>query len=220
MPALSHRAARRRSALVTLAAVLTLAACSPASDSPPGGTAAPRSPGQETSPEASPDPSATPGTDPSVDTDAPVRWDLPDAPGYVLSPTQPLPTVLQLDNAELGCAYQASYEVIPDEGITDSEYTDAALVNAVAAIGTASTETGRRDGVIPTSAGPLEAREIALVLETSGVEVEMRMLMRASGRDGVLVALVQVCPGGLLDEATWEGLVAGTTLSGTTATDF
>ncbi|WP_043497667.1 hypothetical protein [Georgenia sp. SUBG003] len=150
---------------------------------------------------------------------ATVTWDYPEVEGYALSEDPPADTVVQLENTDLSCLLQLTHEVIPDAGIDDSTYTDTAIENATSALGDV-TETGREDAAIPSDAGPLAAREVSLTAASGSQELDVMMVLRASSADQVLVGLVHICPSGGLDENAWDSFVAGTTLHGTTATDF
>ncbi|WP_143427052.1 hypothetical protein [Georgenia soli] len=186
-----------------------LAACTGASSG--DGATAPGS-GSTASETSAPEPTAA--AEPAT-----VTWDHPELEGYAVSEEPPTDTVVQLENDDLACLLQLTHEVIPDAGIDDSTYTDTAIKNATSALGEI-TETGREDSAIPSDAGPLAAREVSLTASSGAQELDVRMLLRASSADQVLVGLVHVCPAGGLDEATWDSFVAGTTLHGTTATSF
>lgn len=184
-----------------------LAACTGASS---GDDATPPGPGSTTSAAPEPTAAAEPAT---------VTWDHPEPEGYAVSEEPPTDTVIQLENTDLACLLQLTHEVVPDAGIDDSTYTDTAINNATSALGEV-TETGREDSAIPSDAGPLAAREVSLTASSGAQELDVRMLLRVSSADQVLVGLVHVCPAGGLDEAAWDTFVAGTTLHGTTATSF
>ncbi|WP_345039873.1 hypothetical protein [Georgenia daeguensis] len=185
-------------------AVATLASC--AGDSDDDATASPTT-GPATA-------TATAAAEPAT-----VTWDHPSVEGYVLSEEPPTETVVQLENTDLACIYQLTHEVIPDAGIDDSTYTDTAIDNATSALGEV-TETEREDSAIPSDAGALAAREVTLSARSGSQELDVKMLLRASSADQVLVGIVHICPTGTLDEAGWDAFVAGTTLHGTTATTF
>lgn len=186
-------------------AVATLAGCSGGGDE--DATASPTTTAPATAP-------ATAAAEPAT-----VTWDHPETDGYVLSEEPPTDTVVQLENTDLACIYQLTHEVIPDAGIDDSTYTDTAIENATSALGEV-TETGREDSAIPSDAGALAAREVTLSARSGSQELDVKMLLRASSADQVLVGIVHICPTGTLDEAAWDAFVAGTTLHGTTATTF
>lgn len=150
---------------------------------------------------------------------ATVTWDHPEIDGYVISEEPPADTVIQLENPDLACLLQLTHEVIPDAGMDDSTYTDTAIDNATSALGDV-TETGREDSAIRSDAGPLAAREVSLTAASGAQKLDVKMLLRASSADQVLVGLVYICPAGSLDEAVWDTFVSGTTLHGTTATEF
>jgi len=150
---------------------------------------------------------------------ATITWDYPEVEGYVVSEEPPADTVIQLENSDLSCLLQLTHEVIPDAGVDDSTYTDTAIKNATSALGEVK-ETGREDSAIPSDVGPLAAREVSLTAASGTQELDVKMLLRASSADQVLVGLVHICPAGGIDEGTWDSFVAGTTLHGTTATDF
>jgi hypothetical protein len=189
-------------------AVATLAGCADGGDGDDDdATASPSTTGRATA-------TATAAAEPAT-----VTWDHPAPEGYVLSEEPPADTVVQLENTDLACIYQLTHEVIPDAGIDDSAYTDTALDNATSALGEV-TETGREDSAIPSDAGALAAREVTLSARSGSQELDVKMLLRASSADQVLVGIVHICPTGTLDEAAWDAFVAGTTLHGTTATTF
>lgn len=206
-PVLPRRSRALAVAVGATIAVAALAACDGASGD--GTTAAPSATATATA-TAEVTAAAEPAT---------VTWDHPAVEGYVLSEDPPTDTVEQLVNEELACYLQFTHEVIPDAGIDDSTYTDTAITNATSALDQA-TETAREDSAIPSDAGPLAAREVTLDARSGSQELEVKMLLRASSADQVLVGVVQICPAGTLDEAAWDAVVAGTTLHGTTATEF
>jgi len=186
-------------------AVATLAGCAGGSED--DSTASPTTTGPATA-------TATAAAEPAT-----VTWDHPAVEGYVPSEEPPTDTVVQLENIDLACIYQLTHEVIPDAGVDDSAYTDTAIDNATSALGEV-TETGREDSAIPSDAGALAAREVTLSARSGSQELDVKMLLRASSADQVLVGIVHICPTGTLDEASWDAFVAGTTLHGTTATSF
>lgn len=157
--------------------------------------------------------------EPTAAKPATVTWDHPQVDGYVVSEEAPLETMIQLENEELACALQLAHQVIPDAGIDDSTYTDTAIENAKEPLGEV-TETAREDSAIPSDAGQLAAREVSLTTTSGSQDMDIKMLLRVSSADQVLVSIVQICPAGSLDEAAWDSFVAGSTVHGTTATEF
>ncbi|MFH5823955.1 hypothetical protein [Georgenia sp. AZ-5] len=131
---------------------------------------------------------------------------------------RPGPGVLQLEDAATSCVVQLTHSRTP-AGTDDRAATEQALDASVAALGEAA-ETFRQDATITTGAGAMAARAAAVTVPAGPQRAEVRMVLRSSTADRVLVGLVHICPDGSLDEDAWTAFVEGTTLRGTRATGF
>ncbi|GAA4429829.1 hypothetical protein GCM10023169_32550 [Georgenia halophila] len=146
-----------------------------------------------------------------------IAWDYPQVDGYSLSDEPPAETVVELKNPDAGCVLQLGHERLPDQVADDAAYTRTAIENVMSSLG-ATGEADRQRGTISTGAGPLAATEVSFTAASGPQELDVRLMLRASADDGVLVGIVHICPTGGIDEAVWSRFVDGVTLHGTTAT--